>query len=499
MENGQNFNRSITTDGDPQISNDTPYVMGKAAVFNGSSYLEIPDSSDWDFGGGEFTVECWYFPMSHGGYEGLVHQWPNNNYNTTNGWCLEPVGGALDFYYARSASSDIDHASGPNAAMSLNQWHHCVAVRNVNTIRVFVDGVAGADKSYAGNIQNGTGPLRIGGGCAGGGNVNGYISQVKVTKGQALYWNNFTPTSSPYSTTSQDSTASNVKLMCCQDGTNHATAAKSPGTITGNGAYGARETVIPFTQMSVDGTNYATAAAAGLIYGNNQVAGASISRERGFSIIRYRGANGTSNYTVDHGLNKPPDFIITKNARTYNYDIYHSSAGAGQYFILTDATNRSSGFAGDPNQHVIQCQNNYSTNAGDEYIAYCWHNVSGVQHFGMYYGNGDTNGDGKYVGLGFKPAILWIKRLNGSGDWWTYDGERDGYTNNPVAANGNWRLRLNHNDGGANVAAASDDDGVDLLSNGFKIKSKYSGQNTDGGKYFYCAWADTASLYGLAR
>ncbi len=44
-----------------------------------------------------------------------------------------------------------------------------------------------------------------------------------------------------------------------------------------------------------------------------------------------------------------------------------------------------------------------------------------------------------------------------------------------------------------------DDDGVDLLSNGFKIKSKYSGQNTNNGRYFYCAWADTASLYGLAR
>ena len=468
-----------------------------SVFFNGNAYLEIPDSEDWNFGGGEFTVECWYFPMSHGGWEGLVHQWPDNGYSASQGWSLEPVGGSLDFYYARSASSDIDHATGPSSVIHLNQWNHCVAVRNVNEMRVFVNGVAGTTKSFSGDIQNGTGPLRIGGGCGGSGYVTGYISQVKVTKGQALYWNNFTPTSSPYSTTSQGSTASNVKLMCCQDGTNHATAAKSPGTITATGSYGARESVIPFTQVSVDGTNYATAAAAGLIYGNNQVAGASISRERGFSVIRYRGANGTSNYTVDHGLNKPPDFIITKNARTYNYDIYHSSAGAGQYFILTDANNRSSGFAGDPNQHVIQCQNDYSTFAGDEYMAYCWHNVSGVQHFGMYYGNGSANG--KYVGLGFKPAILWIKRLNDSGDWWTYDGERDGYTKNPVAAYGNWRQRLNHNDGAGGAAAGGSDGGVDILGNGFKIKNQYSGQNTDGGKYFYCAWADTAGLYGLAR
>ena len=232
-------------------------------------------------------------------------------------------------------------------------------------------------------------------------------------------------------------------------------------------------------------------------YGNNPVAGASISRERGFSIIRYRGANGNNDYTVDHGLLKPPNFIITKNARTFNYDIYHSSAGAGKYYILSDAVFRSSGFNGDPNQHVINLQYNYSTYPGDEYIAYCWHNVSGVQHFGMYYGNGGSNGP--YIGLGFKPAVLWIKRLDDSGDWWTYDGERDGYTNNPVAAFGNWRLRLNHNDGGSSAASGGSDGGVDILGNGFKIRNQYSGQNTNDGKYFYCAWADTAGPYGLAR
>ena len=115
----------------------------------------------------------------------------------------------------------------------------------------------------------------------------------------------------------------------------------------------------------------------------------------------------------------------------------------------------------------------------------------------MYYGNGSDNG--KYVGLGFKPAILWIKRLDGTGDWWTYDGERDGYTNNPVAAFGNWRLRLNNNDGAGSAASGNSDGGVDILGNGFKIRNQFSGQNTDGGRYFYCAWADTAGLYGLAR
>ena len=477
-----------------------PSLTGCGSVFfnggGGGGHLEIPDSNDFDIGGGDFTVECWYFPMSHGSYEGLVHQWENNNWNATNSWCLEPVGGTLDFYYAKTDSS-IDHATGPSGQIPLNQWNHCAAVKSGNTIRVYLNGVYNGDHTVSGTIQNGNGKVRIGGGCANGGNVNGYISNVKVTKGQALYWNSFTPTSSTYTTTSQGSTASNVKLLCCQDGTNATASAVTPGTITSSGALGARESVIPFTQISIDGTNYVTAAAAGLRYGNNQIAGASISRERGFSIIRYRGANGTSNYTVDHGLLKPPNFIITKNARTYNYDIYHSAAGAGKYYTLTSDTHRSSGFNGAPDQHRINCQYDYSTYPGDEYIAYCWHNVSGVQHFGMYIGNGSDNGP--YVGVGFKPAILWIKRLDGSGDWWTYDGERDGYDKNPVAAFGNWRLRLNHNDGAGSAASGNTDGGIDILGNGFKIRNQFSGQNTNNGKYFFCAWADTAGLYGLAR
>ena len=475
--------------------------------FNGSGgsggYLSIPDSNDWDIGTGDYTVECWYFPqaLNSGGWDGLFGQWKNGNWNATNSWVLEMVSQHLRFYYCRADGTNIEYAEGPNNITVMNQWYHVAAVKNGGTIRVFINGTAGSDHTvHSSGINNGNGTFSIGGDVAtssGGGFANGHISNVKVTKGQALYWSNFTPTSSALTTTSQGSTASNVKLLCCQDGTNPTASAVTPGTITSNGALGARENVIPFTQISIDGTNYATAAAAGLRYGNNPVAGASISRERGFSIIRYRGANGNNNYTVDHGLLKPPNFIITKNARTFNYDIYHSSAGAGKYYILTDANSRSSGFNGDPNQHVINLQYNYSTYPGDEYIAYCWHNVSGVQHFGMYYGNGDSNGP--YIGVGFKPAVLWIKRLDNSGDWWTYDGERDGYTNNPVAAFGNWRLRLNHNDGGSSAASGGSDGGVDILGNGFKIRNQYSGQNTNDGKYFYCAWADTAGLYGLAR
>ena len=58
---------------------------------------------------------------------------------------------------------------------------------------------------------------------------------------------------------------------------------------------------------------------------------------------------------------------------------------------------------------------------------------------------------------------------------------------------------MENKNSGNNTSDGGSDGGVDILGNGFKIRNQYSGQNTNDGKYFYCAWADTAGLYGLAR
>jgi hypothetical protein len=44
-------------------------------------------------------------------------------------------------------------------------------------------------------------------------------------------------------------------------------------------------------------------------------------------------------------------------------------------------------------------------------IAYCWHDVPGLQKFGSYTGNNDA--DGPFIELGFKPSVLMVKRTAG--------------------------------------------------------------------------------------
>ena len=62
-------------------------------------------------------------------------------------------------------------------------------------------------------MQNSTVNVDIGGNVAGSGYADGQISNLRLTKGQALYTSNFTPSTSALTTTSQGATASNVKFL----------------------------------------------------------------------------------------------------------------------------------------------------------------------------------------------------------------------------------------------------------------------------------------------
>ena len=210
--------------------------------------------------------------------------------------------------------------------------------------------------------------------------------------------------------------------------------------------------------------------------------GCSVGTKQGFSIIKYTGPNDTNNHTVPHGLSQEPNFILAKNLdASYNWDIYHSSLANDKYLIFTQAAPRNQGFSGRPTSTVFKTEHDYSTNENQEYIAYCWHDVPGLQKFGSY-GGADA-----FVELGFRPAVLIIKSESSSRNWIIIDSARD--TFNPSD-----RALL------VNDSAQEDDNSVyaiDFLSNGFKIRGS-NGQIDGDSSYIYAAWAAAPSvnLYG---
>ena len=94
--------------------------------------------------------------------------------------------------------------------IELNKWHHIALTRSGGVVRGFIDGVKVAEVADAHNYTQTQYNIGDSHGSSSGEMV-GYISNVRVLKGSALYTANFTP---PTTTLTN---ITNTVLLCCQD------------------------------------------------------------------------------------------------------------------------------------------------------------------------------------------------------------------------------------------------------------------------------------------
>jgi len=210
----------------------------------------------------------------------------------------------------------------------------------------------------------------------------------------------------------------------------------------------------------------------------------SVNTAAGISISTYTG-NATSGATIGHGLGVAPDVIIVKNRDAADaWQVYHSGVAsdpATDYLVLNttaasvDNVNRWNDTA--PTSSVFSLGNAVEVNTNTEdYVAYCFAGVDGFSKFGSYTGNGST--DGPFIYTGFKPAWLMIKRTNSTSSWGISDTKREGYNvdNDFIMAD--------------TTAAETTTDYVDLLSNGFKIRSSSTAVGVNNSTYIFMAFAE---------
>ena len=209
----------------------------------------------------------------------------------------------------------------------------------------------------------------------------------------------------------------------------------------------------------------------------------------GFSIVQ--GANMTSSQkTFGHGLSAAPEMIWGKRlGANEDWNVYHKDLTSNKMLVLNDNTGEeNSNFSGTPTSSVFT----YYPNA-DSYIFYCFAPVDGYQALGQFTGNADSNGNGPFVHTGFAVKWLLIKGANDSNDnWKIFDASRSTFN---VADD--W-IATNNN----NAEVTSNNNKVDLLSNGFRIRTTGGGDsNLNNKKYIYLAIASNPFQLngGLAR
>jgi hypothetical protein len=209
----------------------------------------------------------------------------------------------------------------------------------------------------------------------------------------------------------------------------------------------------------------------------------------GFSIVGYTG-NTTSGATVGHGLGVAPSMIIIKS-RTNGTDgwvIYHVSVGNTKalFFDTSTGTTQAAYWNNtSPTSSVFTLGFGTGANNTTANIAYCWAAVAGYSAFGSYTGNGSTDGPFAYVG--FRPRFVLIKRTDSTGNWYIWDTSRNTY--NVVGE----ELYPNLTNAGS---TATD---LDILSNGFKIRSTAADFNANGGTYVYACFSENPFNSSRAR
>jgi len=180
----------LETVGNAQVSTSVKkFGTGSIYLDGNGDYLSTPDNPSLQLGTGNFTIECWVYPLSVNGSNAnpLINKL-NGGSNT--GWLLGMSSTSL---WQFSTGSSVIVRAG---AVSLNTWTHLAAVRSSGTTTLYVNGTSVGSTATAFNFTD-TVPLRIGWEssfvyC------NAYVDDLRITKGYARYTSNFTPPTSAF-------------------------------------------------------------------------------------------------------------------------------------------------------------------------------------------------------------------------------------------------------------------------------------------------------------
>jgi hypothetical protein len=491
-----------------------PSTGGGSIYFDGTGdYLTFADNPSLELGSSDFTLEMWlnsaygaadYVPICKSGT--TVYQ-PFLIYinGTTN----------VALYIGDDSASWLT-AGSLNVTVLTNQWSHVAFCRSGNTIRAFLNGELVDTLAFSSAVPNNGRDWYIGSrnyASTTNQGFDGYISNLRLVVGTALYTASFTPSTSPLTA------VANTQLLIGQSPS--PTTDYSINTFTANVVNAVASTTGPFPSGSSDGglvwikarslnrnhTLYDTARGAiyelssnlttsqntepsgltsfntdGFTLGdtsqvnlNNQYYGSWTFRKKAkfFDVVTYTG-NG-ANRTIGHNLGSVPGSIFVKRTDTTGeWQVYHRSLANTQYMVLNTLASSATGTnrwnSTSPTDTVFSLGTAATVNAdGGTYVAYLFaHNAGGFGDTGtdniISCGSFTTDvSENATVTLGWEPQWLLFKSSTDNTNNWTIRDNLRGFN----SANNGASLQPN-----TNITETSPADiGAKATSTGFTMNA----------------------------
>ena len=212
-----------------------------------STGISIADSSDWDFGTNNFTVECWIYRNEDAGDQSYIFGQADytNGANAGNSVYISVYDQHLSGVAVDASNTNnyvFLYSTADSTTVEDNKWYHVAMVRNGNDWALYLDGTAVDTETSSITVNSCSSVFGVGKqGVYNDGFWKGWISNFRLVMGTAVYTSNFTPPTSPLTA------ITNTKLLCCQDADPTVDNSGTSKTLTVTAANTYTQQMAPFT------------------------------------------------------------------------------------------------------------------------------------------------------------------------------------------------------------------------------------------------------------
>ena len=181
----------METVGNAQISTSVKkYGTGSLAFDGSGDRILVPGNQNLKLGSGNFTIEMWLYVNATSDMQ-IINTGGSANYS----YAIYKAGTNLGFYLSSNGTSWNLVSGNTFGTVNTGTWYHVALVRNGSTVTPYLNGVAGTSATVTAALAD-FAVLGIGDSTQstpGASTLNGYIDDLRITKGVARYTANFTP------------------------------------------------------------------------------------------------------------------------------------------------------------------------------------------------------------------------------------------------------------------------------------------------------------------
>jgi len=184
---------NMLTVADAQVSTTQAKFGTTSMKFDGTGdNVSMPSSSNFDFGSGDFTIESWIYVSSYVTSSAIISKGSNGPFLIFLGEQNE-----IAFYSSTNGSSWAVADLRIATSYATNTWHHIAVTRSGSTVRTFFNGVLANSTTLTGAVFSNSTDVSVGRYTN---TFDGYIQDLRVTKGVARYTANFAAPTEPFPT-----------------------------------------------------------------------------------------------------------------------------------------------------------------------------------------------------------------------------------------------------------------------------------------------------------